>query len=72
MCKFEFRYWKLGEFKENKAGYILNLLDEISKGFFTGNQYGKINFSIWKTEFGTLWEFYAYHIIFGFWKGAAG
>ena len=38
MCKFEFHCWKLGEFTENKAGYILNLMDEISKGFFTGNQ----------------------------------
>ena len=33
MCEFE-----LGEFTENKTGYILNLMDEISKGFFTGNQ----------------------------------
>ena len=69
MCEFEFHYWKLGEFTENKATYILNLMDEISKGFFTGNQYRKIMF--WKTEFETLWEFYAYHIIFGLWKGPA-
>ena len=38
MCKFEFHYWKLGEFTEDQAAYILNLMDEISKGFFTGNQ----------------------------------
>ena len=38
MCEFKFHYLKLGEFTENKAGYILNLMDEISKGFFTGNQ----------------------------------
>ena len=38
MCKFEFHYWKLGEFTENKAGYSLKLMDEISKGFFTGNE----------------------------------
>ena len=38
MCKFEFPYWKLGVFTENKAGYTLNLMDEISKEFFTGNQ----------------------------------
>ena len=30
MCEFKFHYWKLGEFTENKAGYILNLMDEIS------------------------------------------
>ena len=38
MCKFEFHYWKLGEFTEDQAAYILNLMDEISKGFFNGNQ----------------------------------
>ena len=38
MCEFEFHYWKLGEFTENKAGYILDLMAEIFKGFFTGNQ----------------------------------
>ena len=38
MFKFEFHYWKFGEFTENKTGYILNLMDEIFKGFFTGNQ----------------------------------
>ena len=68
MCKFEFHYWKLGEFPENKAAYILNLMDKISKGFLTGNQQGKINFPFWKTEFGTHWEFYVYHRIFGFWN----
>ena len=72
MCEFEFHYWKLGEFPENKAGYILNLVDKISKGCFTGNQSGKINFPFWKTEFETHWEFCVYHRIFGFWKGPAG
>ena len=36
MYEFKFHYWKLGEFTENKADYILNLMDGISKGFFTG------------------------------------
>ena len=40
MCKFEFHCWKLGEFTENKAGHILNLIDEI----FTENEQGKIDF----------------------------
>ena len=35
MCKFEFHHWELGEFKENKTGHILNLMDQISKVFFT-------------------------------------
>ena len=30
MCKFEFYWWKLGGFTENKTGHILNLMDEIS------------------------------------------
>ena len=64
--------WKLGEFTENKAGHILNLMDEISKVFFTENEWVKINFPFWKTKFGTHWEFCAYHRIFGFWKGPAG
>ena len=72
MCEFEFHCWKLGEFTENKTGHILNLMHEISKVFFTENEKGKINFSFWKTEFGTHWEFCAYHIIFGFWKGPSG
>ena len=40
MCKFEFHCWKLGEFKENKTGHILNLMlmDQISKVFFTENE----------------------------------
>ena len=38
MCEFEFHCWKLGEFAENKAGHILNLMDEISKVFFTENE----------------------------------
>ena len=38
MCKFEFHCWKLGEFTENKAGHILNLMDEISKVFSTENE----------------------------------
>ena len=38
MCEFEFDWWKLGEFTENKAGHILNLMDEISKVFFTENE----------------------------------
>ena len=36
--KFEFHYWKLGEFTENKAGYILNLMDEVSEVFSTKNE----------------------------------
>ena len=71
MCKFEF-HWKLGEFTENKAGHILNLMGEKSKVFFTENKLEKNNFSFWKTEFGTHCEFCAYHRIFGFWKGPAG
>ena len=71
MCKFEF-HWKLGEFTENKAGHILNLMGETSKVFFTENKLEKNNFSFWKTEFGTHCEFCAYHRIFGFWKGSAG
>ena len=31
MCKFEFHCRKLGEFKENKAGHILNLMDKYPK-----------------------------------------
>ena len=38
MCQFEFHCWKLGEFTENKTGHILNLMDEISKVFFTENE----------------------------------
>ena len=38
MCKFEFHCWKLGEFKENKTGHILNLMDQISKVFFAENE----------------------------------
>ena len=57
MCEFEFHCWKLGEFTENKTGHILNLMDEISKVFFTENEYGKISFSFWKTEFGTTANF---------------
>ena len=38
MCEFEFDWWKLGEFTEHKAGHILNLMDEISKVFFTENE----------------------------------
>ena len=38
MCGFEFYCWKLGEFTENKAGHILNLMDEIFKVFFTENE----------------------------------
>ena len=38
MCECEFHYGNFGKFAENKAAYILNLMDEISKGFFTGNQ----------------------------------
>ena len=32
-------------------------MDEISKVFFTENEYGKISFSFWKTEFGTTANF---------------
>ena len=46
-------YWKLKGFTENKAGHILNLMDEISKVFFIENEQGKIKFPFWKTEFGT-------------------
>ena len=38
MCKFECHCWELGVFKENKTGHILNLLDQISKKFFTENE----------------------------------
>ena len=38
MCKIEFHWWKLGEFTENKTGHILNLMDELSKVFFTENE----------------------------------
>ena len=39
MCEFEFHCWKLREFTENKADHhILNLMDEISKVFFTENE----------------------------------
>ena len=38
MCEFEFDWWKLGEFTEHKTGHILNLMDEISKVFFTENE----------------------------------
>ena len=38
MCEFEFHCSKLGGFPENKAGQILNLMDEISKVFFTENE----------------------------------
>ena len=72
MCKFEFHCWKLGEFTESKTGHVLNLIDKISKVFFTENEQGKINFPFWKTEFVTHWEFCAYHVIFGFWKGPSG
>ena len=44
MCKFQFHCWKLGEFTENKTGNILNLMDEISKIFFTENELVKIKF----------------------------
>ena len=67
-----FHCWKLREFTENKAGHVLNLMDEISKVFLTENEKGKINFPFWKTEFGTHYEFCAYHRIFGYWKGPAG
>ena len=38
MCESEFHCWKLVELTENNAGYILNIMDEISKVFFTGNE----------------------------------
>ena len=38
MCEFDFHYRKLGEFRENKTGHILNLMDEISRVFFTENE----------------------------------
>ena len=69
MCEFEFHCWKLGEFTEKKAGHVLNVMDEISKVFFTENEQEKISFPFWKTEFVTNWEFCAYHRVFGFWKG---
>ena len=72
MSEFEFHCWKLGEFTENKAVHILNLMDEIFKVFFTENDLGKSNFQFWKTEFETHWEFCAYHRIFDFWKSSAG
>ena len=67
-----FHCWKLCKFTENKAGHVLNLMDEISKVFLTENEKGKISFPFWKTEFGTHYEFCAYHRIFGYWKGPAG
>ena len=44
MCEFEFIVENQEEFTENKAGHILNLMDEISKVFVTENEQGKINF----------------------------
>ena len=38
MCEFEFRCWENKEFTENKAGHVLNLMDEISKVFFTESE----------------------------------
>ena len=35
MCEFEFRFWKLGEFTENKTGHILKLMDEIWNEYFS-------------------------------------
>ena len=72
MSKFEFHCWKLGKFKENKTGHILNLIDQISKVFFTENEQEKIDFPFWKTEFLTHWEFCAYQIIFGSCQGSSG
>ena len=69
MCEFDFNCWKLGKLTENKTGHILNLTDKISKVFFTENEWEKMNFPFWKIEFGRHWEFCAYHIIPGFWKG---
>ena len=39
--------------------------------FINENELGKINFPLEKMEFGTNWEFCAYHIIFGVRKGPA-
>ena len=38
MFEFEFHCWKLSEFTWNKAGHILNLMDEIFQVFFTENE----------------------------------
>ena len=67
MCKFEVHCWKLGKFTENKAGHILNLVDEISWVLFPENAYEKNNLPFW-----TQWEFCAHHRIFGSWKGPVG
>ena len=47
--------WKLGEFTENKAGHILNLMDEISKVFSLKMNREKsiFHFELNWTEFGT-------------------
>ena len=44
MGKFDFHCLKLGEFKKNKTGHIINLMDQISKAFLTETEQGKINF----------------------------
>ena len=49
MCEFEFHDWKLGEFTENKASHILNLMGEISK-VFHWKWIGKNQFSILKNK----------------------
>ena len=51
MCESEFHCWKLGDSTENRTGDILNLMNEISKVFFTKNQRRKNSFPFWKTEF---------------------
>ena len=38
MREFEFHCWKLEEFTKNKTGHILNLMDKISKVFFTESE----------------------------------
>ena len=38
MSEFELHCWKLREFTLNKAGHILNLMDEIVQVFFTENE----------------------------------
>ena len=41
MSEFEFHCWKLREFTKNKAGHILNLMDEIFKVCLSENDSGK-------------------------------
>ena len=70
MCEFEFTVENQRNLQ--KASHILNLMDEISKVFFTESEQRKVNFPFRKTKFGTHWGFCVYHRIFGLQKGPTG